>query len=564
VWFATGPLIAITILLAGLLAREKRRSRTSASTLATTVEQARTQRLKMDAIVAGMPDGILVVDADLRVIEWNGHFPEFAGVPSPILRAGLGIADVLRAQAAAGEFGPVDVDREVDRRMELLRSGASTGTIERRRPNGRVLELRRSPMEGSGFVTLYTDITGRRDAEEQLRQAHKMEAVGHLTGGMAHDFNNLLMVIAGNLELALQALAKADLVGADRRVRTAQGGTQRAATLTQRLLAFARRQTLAPVAVDANKVVSEMSELVRHSIGASIELETVLAGGLWEAMIDPHQLENALINLAINARDAMPDGGKLTIETANTHLDASYAANHSEVTPGQYVMVAVSDSGTGMTADEVEHAFEPFFTTKRVGKGSGLALSQVFGFVKQSNGHVKIYTEFGVGTTVKLYLPRHVEPEVEPAIIEWASSEPEPPRGRSHETILLVEDDEDVLAYTAEALEGLGYAVVGASDASSALTALERRPDVSLLLTDVELPGLNGQELAEEVTRRRPDIPVLYTTGYTANAIVHRDILERGARSLLKPFTLAQMATTVREMLDAKHLEHALRQERLR
>jgi signal transduction histidine kinase/ActR/RegA family two-component response regulator len=564
VWFAVGLLIAIAILLAGLLAREKRRFRGSASALATAVEQARAQKLKLDAIVAGMPDGILVVDADLRLVEWNEHFPEFAGVPPSILRKGLDVADVLRAQAEAGEFGDVVVDREVHRRMALLRSGGSTGTVERRRPNGRVLELRRSPMDGGGFVTLYTDITDRRKAEEQLRQAQKMEAVGHLTGGMAHDFNNLLMVIAGNLELALQALAKSDLIGADRRVRTAQGGTHRAAMLTQRLLAFARRQTLAPQPVDANKVVSEMSELVRHSIGTDVELETVLAGGLWEAMIDPHQLENALINLAINSRDAMPDGGKLTIETANTHLDASYAAHHGDVTPGQYVMVAVSDSGTGMTAQQAAHAFDPFFTTKGVGKGSGLGLSQVFGFVKQSNGHVKIYTELGVGTTVKLYLPRHVEPELEAAILEWTSPEPEPPRSRSHETILLVEDDDDVLAYTADALETLGYAVIGASDASSALTALERRADISLLLTDVELPGLNGQELAEEVIRRRPDIPVLYITGYTANAIVHRDILERGARSLVKPFTLAQMATTVREMLDAKQLEHALRQQRLR
>ena len=559
-WFTAGPLLAVALLLAWLLARERASSRRNAKALAAAVEQAAIQKLKMDAIVAGMPDGILVVDADLRVVEWNDHFPEFAGVPRQMLRPGLDLADVLRAQAAGGEFGPVDVDREVSRRMALLRSGGSTGTIERRRPNGRILELRRSPMSGGGFVTLYTDITERRQAEEQLRQAQKMEAVGHLTGGMAHDFNNLLLVIAGNLDLAVEALAKSDLIGADRRVRIAQGGVQRAATLTERLLAFARKQVLSPQRVDVNKVVSGVSELIRHSIGTAIELETVLAGGVWEAQIDPHQLENALINLAINAKDAMPEGGKLTIETANTHLDASYAAHESEVTPGQYVMIAVSDSGTGMTPDEAEHAFEPFFTTKGVGKGSGLGLSQVFGFVKQSNGHVKIYSELGEGTTVKLYLPRGVEAEVEPGIREWSGREPELPRGRDHETILVVEDDEDVLAYTAEALDSLGYRVIGCRDASSALSALDGRPDVTLLFTDVELPGLNGQELAQEVRRRRPEIPVLYTTGYTANAMVHRDMLERGARSLTKPFSLLDMATTVREMLDAKLLNETLRQ----
>ena len=288
-WIATGTLFMTTLVFALLFARQRRAAQRNARALTAAIEQHRLHTAKMDAIVAGMPDGILVVDADLRVVEWNRHFPEFAGVPEEMLREGLDLADVLRAQAAAGEFGPVDSDAEVERRMALLRAGVSVGTIERRRPNGRVLELRRSPMSGGGFVTLYSDITERREAEEQLRQAQKMEAVGHLTGGMAHDFNNLLMVITGNLELALQALGRSDLVGADRRVRTAQAGTRRAATLTQRLLAFARKQTLEPQAVDANKVVAEMSELLRHSIGAEVDLETVLAGGLWEAIVDPHE-----------------------------------------------------------------------------------------------------------------------------------------------------------------------------------------------------------------------------------------------------------------------------------
>jgi signal transduction histidine kinase/ActR/RegA family two-component response regulator len=559
VWVAAGPFFTIALLLAALLVRERRAGRQTAQALAAALEQARMQTAKMDAVVAGMPDGILVIDADLRVVEWNAHFPEFAGVPAEMLHTGLDLAEILRAQAAGGEFGAVDVDAEVARRMALLRSGASTGTIERKRPNGRVLELRRSPMSGGGFVTLYTDVTDRHEAEEQVRQVQKMEAVGHLTGGMAHDFNNLLMVIAGNLELAVQALARSDLVGADRRVRTAQAGAYRAATLTERLLAFARRQNLAPQVVDVNKIVSGLSELVRHSIGAGVELETVLAGGLWEAFTDTHQLENALINLAINAKDAMPDGGKLTIETANTSLDSAYAAHHTEVTPGQYVMVAVSDAGTGMTPEQAERAFEPFFTTKGVGNGSGLGLSQVFGFVKQSNGHIKIYTELGAGTTVKLYLPRHVAGRLDPTFIETTSAERDLPRARGQECILVVDDDADVLAYTAEALEILGYHVIGARDASSALSAVENHPAVRLLLADVELPGLNGQELAQEVVRRRRDVAVLYMTGYTANAIVHREILEREARSLSKPFKLADLATTVRELLDTKILENALR-----
>lgn len=557
-WVAIGIVVALALTIIVVLVRREART---ARTLSATMEQARTQAGAMDAIFTGMPDGIFVVDRDLRVVKWNEHFPTFAGVPGELLHAGQSLAEVLRAQAAAGEFGKVDVEAEVKRRLELIRSGASTGTIVRKRPNGRVLELRRSPMADGGFVTLYTDVTARHEAEAQLRQAQKMEAVGQLTGGMAHDFNNLLTVIGSNQDLALEALSKSDLVGADRRVRTAQSGTQRAATLTKRLLGFARRQDLVPEVADANKVVFEMSELIRHSVGSEVEMETVLAGGLWQAYIDIHQLENALVNLAINARDAMPGGGKLTIETSNTHLDATYAVHHSEVTPGQYVMVAVSDSGAGMTPEQAERAFEPFYSTKGSGKGSGLGLSQVFGFIKQSDGHVKIYTELGAGTTIKMYLPRYVHDTPEVSLLQIAAPRLDLPRAREREEILVVEDDEDVLACSVEALESLGYHVLGAADGPSALVALESRPQTRLLFTDVELPGLNGKDLADEVLRRHPTIGVLFTTGYAANAVLHRHILERGARSLTKPFTLAELATTVREVLDTKRLENALRPE---
>lgn len=545
---ALGLSLAGLLLMAGLLLLEKQARRRSNLSLDALAERTRSESARMDAILKSMPDGIMVIDANFQLVEWNAHFPEFAGIPSDFLRVGLNLSDILRAQAEAGEFGPVDADAEVERRMGLLRAGGSTGTIERTRPDGGMMELRRSPMPDGGFVTLYTDISARRRAENQLRQAQKMEAVGHLTGGLAHDFNNLLMVILGNLELAHQDLDTSDMVRAQRRVEVAQGGAQRAAALTHRLLAFSRRQNLEPQVVDANTIVSGMSELIRHSIGKGIELETVLAGGLWDAVVDPNQLENALLNLAINARDAMAAGGKVTIETANTSLDATYAAAHDEVSPGQYVMVAVSDGGTGMTPEAAAQAFEPFFTTKDVGKGSGLGLSQVFGFIKQSSGHVKIYSELGAGTTVKLYLPRLVSdvlPEMKTTL-----PEPELPRARIRECILVVEDDVDVLAFSTEALAALGYQVVGAKDANQALSVLDQRPDVRLLFTDVELPGLNGPELVEQARRQRPDLAVLYTTGYTANAVVHRGLLDQSVRSLNKPFTLSELATTVRGILD--------------
>ena len=549
-WGLIACFLLLILTLAGALLREKKVARRARGELNSVTHQARSDAARMDAILKSMPDGIMVMDSDLRLVEWNSHFSEFSGVPNDILHVGLDLPAILRAQAEAGEFGSVDVEAEVSRRMAVIRSGASTGAIERRRPNGNTLELRRSPLAGGGFVTLYTDISERRNAEHQLRQAQKMEAIGHLVGGMAHDFNNLLTVVIGNLELAQQFFESSDFLQAQRKAEAAQHGAQRAATLTQRLLAFARQQNLEPQPLDANKIVAEMSEMIRHSIGSKVELETILAGGLWEAMADPNQLENALLNLAINARDAMPMGGKVTIETANAHLDAAYAAEHEEVQPGQYVLVAVSDGGIGMPPEEVSRAFQPFFTTKEIGKGSGLGLSQVFGFVKQSNGHVKIYSEVGAGTTVKIYLPRTVVNEM--LITETKIARPTLQRARDSETVLVVDDDADVLAYSVDALETLGYHVIGAQDAPSALLALDEHPAVSLLFTDVQLPGINGPDLAEEITRRRPDLAVLFTTGYTVNAALHRGILRQGTRSLNKPFSLAELAASVREVLDER------------
>ncbi|MFD0465977.1 ATP-binding protein [Microvirga aerilata] len=392
------------------------------------------------------------------------------------------------------------------------------------------------------------EVAERLKAEEALRQAQKMEAIGQLTGGIAHDFNNLLTIIVGNIELLQRRLPE----GADRLQRAADhamDATRRAATLTQRLLAFSRRQPLDPKPIDVNKLVAGMSDLLRRTLGEVVVLETVLGGGLWRSQADPNQLENAILNLAVNARDAMPDGGKLTIETANARLDEAYVEAFAEpVPPGQYVLVAVSDTGTGMDKATMERVFEPFFTTKEAGKGTGLGLSQVYGFVRQSNGHVRIYSELGEGTTIKIYLPRLLGSDDEPA--EMPAKSPVMVKGAG-ETVLVVEDEPDLRAYTVEALCDLGYRVLEAAGGREALQIVERHPEIELLFTDVVLGnGMNGRVLADEVVRRRPELPVLFTTGYTANAIVHHGRLDPGMHLIGKPFTYAELAAKVRRMLD--------------
>jgi CheY-like chemotaxis protein len=323
--------------------------------------------------------------------------------------------------------------------------------------------------------------------------------------------------------------------------------TNRAATLTHRLLAFARRQPLEPKPIEVNKLVAGMSDLLRRSLGEGIVTETVLAGGLWRTLADPNQLENALLNLAVNARDAMQEGGKLTIETANAFLDEAYAALHESVTAGQYVLIAVSDTGTGMSRDVAEKAFEPFFTTKEVGQGTGLGLPQVYGFVKQSGGHVKFYTEPGKGTTVKLYLPRLV---VVDAPVEAVPERPPQPAGILGETVLVVEDDEDVRSYSADILRDLGYRAIEAPDGPAALRLLDAESAIRLLFTDVGLPGgLDGRQLADEAKRRRPEIKVLFTTGYARNAIVHQGRLDPGVELIVKPFTASSLAAKIRQVL---------------
>jgi signal transduction histidine kinase/DNA-binding response OmpR family regulator len=389
------------------------------------------------------------------------------------------------------------------------------------------------------------EVLERSKAEEALRQAQKMEAIGQLTGGVAHDFNNLLTVIIGGLETIKRSKPN-DEARVLRAADMSLQGAHRAASLTGRLLAFARRQPLEPKPLELNLLVRDMTDLLHRTLGEQIELEGVLAPRLWPVEVDKNQLESAIINLAVNARDAMPDGGKLTIETANTALDESYTSIDAEVIPGQYVVVAVSDTGHGMSEETRSRVFEPFFTTKEVGRGTGLGLSMVYGFVKQSGGHVTIYSEEGQGTTVKLYFPRYVGD---------ASDAERPqqvlvPRSSEGETILLVEDHDDVRAYSAMILNELGYRVIEAAEAEAALAVLRSDQRVDLLFTDVVLPGKSGRVLADEAAKLRPAMTILFTTGYSRNAIVHHGRLDAGVHLLSKPFTFEQLATRVRSLLD--------------
>ena len=417
--------------------------------------------------------------------------------------------------------------------------------------SGVINAIRDQEGELIGFAKITRDLTEKRAAEQRLRQAQKMEGIGQLTGGVAHDFNNLLTVIIGNLENLRRRLreGKFDAAALERAAENAIRGARRAEAVTQRLLAYARQQPLDPKSVDVGHLVTAISDLLRRTLGEQIAVETVLAGGLWRVHADPNQLEVSILNLAVNARDAMPDGGKLTIETANCYLDEQYVAAQAEVPPGQYVMVAISDTGSGMTPGVKAKAFDPFFTTKDVGHGTGLGLSQVYGFVKQSGGHVKIYSEVNEGTTIKIYLPRFHSDDASIAEERVMAL----PRGTETETILVVEDDHDVRNYACETLRELGYKVLDAENGSAALQLLERHADVHLLLTDVGLPGgMNGRRLAEEAQKRRTDLKILFTTGYARNAIVHGGRLDPGVQLMPKPFTQETLAAKVRDILDTR------------
>jgi PAS domain S-box-containing protein len=400
----------------------------------------------------------------------------------------------------------------------------------------------------SGLIySIGRDVTAERMREEQLRQSQKMEVVGQLTGGIAHDFNNLLTIIAGSLELLLRGLRGADPKLA-RRAEAAMEGARRAAALTQQLLAFSRRQPLAPARVDVNRLVEGMSALLGRTLGAPIAIRTRLTRDLWATVVDPNQLENAILNLALNARDAMPGGGLLTIETGNVHLTEAQCASAGGTAPGDYVMVAVSDTGTGMTPEAKSRAFEPFFTTKPIGHGTGLGLAQVYGFVRQSGGHVSLDSAPGQGTSVRLYLPKL---RSDPETVAQADATPAGVPAAAGETVLVVEDEAGVRAVAVEALETLGYRVLAAATAAEALSVLQATPRIDLLFADMVLGGgMDGKALAEASRRLVPGLPVLFTTGYVPGGTFQDRRQDVGVAVIDKPFTIAALARQVREVLD--------------
>ncbi|MFO1027336.1 MAG: PAS domain S-box protein [Acetobacteraceae bacterium] len=404
-----------------------------------------------------------------------------------------------------------------------------------------------------GFAKVTRDLTERREAQLQLErsrqqffEAQKMEAVGQLTGGLAHDFNNLLTGILGSLELARSRLAQGRPEDADRHMTAAQGAASRAAALTHRLLAFARRQTLDPRPTNASELVGGIADLVRRTVGPSIRLETVCGVGLWQALCDPNQLENAILNLCINARDAMPDGGRLTIETTNMYYDGS-DPNMRDMDPGQYVAVCVSDTGVGMPPDVRERAFEPFYTTKPTGQGTGLGLSMVYGFAKQSGGTARIYSEPSQGTTIRIYLPRF-HGEAPPA--EAPPQPAEMPHAEAGETVLVVDDEPTVRLLITEVLADLGYTAIEAADAAAGLKVLQSNVRIDLLITDVGLPGgLNGRQMADAARQTRTRLKVLFITGYAVNAAIGNGYLEPGMHVLTKPFAIEKLAASIRRIM---------------
>jgi PAS domain S-box-containing protein len=481
----------------------------------------------------------------ILVTDTKGNFVQVS--PSSMTILGYEPAEMI-GHSAVEFIYPDDLDSTREE-MRSARRGRHMRNFETRyvHRDGRVVTLTwmgawSEPVRRHFFVG--RDLTEKQAAEAQFRQAQKMEAVGQLTGGIAHDFNNILTVITGTIGILAEAVAdNPQLVAITKMIDEA---SERGASLTKHLLAFARKQPLQPREVDVNALVLETAKLLYPTLGEHIQISPLLAKDAWTAMVDPNQLAGAILNLSLNARDAMPTGGKLVIETNNVYLDEGYADMHNEVTVGNYVMIAVSDTGTGIPAANLEKVFDPFFTTKEVGKGTGLGLSMVFGFVKQSNGHIKIYSEEGHGTTVKVYLPR--ASGLPDTAGEWvASSGIE----SGHEVVLVVEDDRLVRRYVVTQIESLGYSTLEAGNAAEALAVIDKADTVDLLFTDVIMPGsMNGRQLVDVALKRRPTLKTLFTSGYTENAIVHHGRLDTGVLLLAKPYRKSELARMIRMALD--------------
>jgi PAS domain S-box-containing protein len=542
--------MSVTVLLIGATLRDRRRalrevSQTLEAHVAESSAALRETESQLSVLIRGVTDyAIYMLDPQGCVTNWNPGAERIKGyTASEIVAQHFSIfyteEDRLKGLPEQGLAVATRTGRHESEGWRVRKDGSrfwANAVIDAiRDDNGRLI----------GFAKITRDMTDRVAVEERLRQSQKMETLGQLTGGIAHDFNNLLTVIYGGIEM-LQRSLQNEAPELRRHADAAMRGAERAATLTHQLLAFARRQPLAPQPIELNRLVRDMSELLTRTLRESIAIETVLAGGLWGTAVDANQLENAILNLALNARDAMPNGGKITIETANAYLDETYATANAEATPGQYVMLAVSDTGVGMSSDVLSKAFEPFFTTKQGSGGTGLGLASVYGFVKQTGGHVKIYSEPGEGTTVKIYLPRLATTPESQTVAKPRHA----PARATGETILVVEDDLDVGEQSRQILSELGYRVLSARDAIAALHILEQEENVQLLFTDVGLPGgLNGRELADAAQRRWPGLKVLFTTGYARNAIIHHGRLDPDVELLAKPFTYAALAQKVRRVL---------------
>ncbi len=502
----------------------------------TAEEEAQALAARLTTTLESITDAFYTLDRDWRFLYVNNEAERLLRRP----RAEL-IGKVL------WEEFPGTAGTMIESQLKSAMANGRAVAFQEFAPTLKIWVDTRAYPSSDGLTVYFRDITEQRDMESRLRQAQRLEAIGQLTGGIAHDFNNLLTVIIGNAEMMVLRLPDNDPLRplADLTLAAAERG----ADLTHRLLAFARKQALEPKAVDVNLLLGNMDALLRRTLGEQVELRWIGARRLCKAFIDASQLEGAVLNLCINARDAMAKGGHITIETANVALDENYADKHLEVTPGEYVMVAVSDTGSGMTPDVVAHAFEPFFTTKGHGKGSGLGLSMVHGFVKQSGGHVKIYTELGHGTTVKLYLPRARDGALVAPLAADA------PITGGHEKVLLVEDDDHVREFALVQLKNLGYKVTVARDGHEALAIIKQTPDFDLLFTDVVMPGgMKGPELAVAARKINPALRVLYTSGYTENAIVHHGRLDPGIHLLNKPYRRHDLALKLRQALDDKLL----------
>jgi PAS domain S-box-containing protein len=520
------------------IGRDMTASRTAQQALLESEQMAR-------GIVDTALDAFVQMDETGIIVDWNRQAEAIFGwshaeaVDRPL--GDLIVPEKHRARHKAGVT-----------RFLLSGKSAILGTrleIEAQRRDGREIRVelsvtalrRRSGYLFNGFMR---DLTEKIAAEAQFRQVQKMDAVGQLTGGVAHDFNNILTVITGTIEILAEAVADRPQLAAI--AKMIDEAATRGADLTQHLLAFARKQPLQPKETDINTLIVETAKLLRPTLGEHIEIESMLEADAWPALIDQNQLATALLNLALNARDAMPQGGKLTLETGNVHLDESYTSRHSEVPSGPYVMIAVSDTGRGMPAAIRDKVFEPFFTTKGPGKGTGLGLSMVYGFVKQSGGHIKIYSEEGHGTTIKIYLPRAA------GYAQLASETPLAPIGGGEESILVVEDDKLVRDYVVAQLRSLGYRTTTAKNAAEAMVVIDSDEPIDLLFTDIIMPGaMNGRQLADEAMKRRPSLKVLFTSGYTENAIVHHGRLDPGVLLLAKPYRKSDLARMVRKAFDA-------------